>query len=72
MKKIIALALVFVMLFSLCSCGVKNPYEKELAEANRRSEQAKQAADDAKDAYDQLLKDIEDYEKALEKVQGAK
>ena len=71
MKKLLIFILAIALCFTFCSCGVKSP-EDELAEAIRRSEQSKKAADAAKDAYDKLLQDIEDYENALEKVNGAK
>ena len=71
MKKVLAVLMAFIFVLSLAACG-KSAEEKALEQAQEELERSKKVAQDAKDNYDSLKKDVDDYNQALEDYYSSK
>lgn len=69
MKRITALILVIALSASLVGC--KSKEEKELERAREAAAAMEEVAKQAQQDYDDLMRDIENYERAFERVQNA-
>lgn len=66
MRRLILLLLMLAMLFGFCACESKE--EKDLRKANEAARQANDAYQAALENYNELQRDIADYEEALDKL----
>lgn len=70
MRQILALVLVLALAVPLTGC--KSKAERDLEEARKAVEAMGQMAEDAQRDYDELMRDIDQYERAMEALENAK
>lgn len=66
MKQLTAILLALCLALSFSGC--KSKQERELEQAQRAAREAREAADRARENHDQLVRDIERYQQALDRI----
>ena len=68
MKKIICLFLILLMMFSFCGCETKE--EKAAREAQEYADHMNDVYEKAKQDYDDLKDELDEYNKSLDRLNG--
>lgn len=66
MKQLTAILLALCLALSFSGC--KSKQERKLEQAQRAAQEAREAADRAQENRDQLVRDIERYQQALDRI----
>ena len=67
MKKLVALLLIILVILPGCTSKA----EKELQRARETANTLRKAAQEAKDDYERLIQDFEDYNRQVDRIQNA-